>query len=332
MTKKTPVKKTSAKSKQSATKEHATAKVPLTDSPRVVKAPKYSSFKLQKKIPVAQLGPVLPSAFRVFKDSVQIMLSSPKTFLGILFWFGLVNLVFIQGFSTGNVSSIKSSLDNAYQSGTGHVFSGLASFAYLLSTSSSSDSSTGLVQFIWIILVSLALIWTLRQVYAGRKPTAREGFYSSMFPLIPFILVICVMAVQLVPFIVGGTVFSAVVNNGIATSTLQIVIWALLFLALTILSLYFLCSSIFALYIVCLPELTPLKALRSARQLVTARRWTVARKLLFLPLVLGLANVAIMLPIIFLAPAIASWVFAIVSAFNLAIAHSYFYTLYRSLL
>jgi hypothetical protein len=86
------------------------------------------------------------------------------------------------------------------------------------------------------------------------------------------------------------------------------------------------------LYIACLPDVAPVQALRSARQLVAARRWTALRKILFLPFVLVLANVAIMLPIILLIPAAATWIFAVVMMFNLAVAHSYYYALYRSLL
>jgi len=63
-----------------------------------------------------------------------------------------------------------------------------------------------------------------------------------------------------------------------------------------------------------------------------ARRWTALRKILFLPFVLALVNVAVMLPIILVIPAAATWIFAVVMMFNLAIAHSYYYALYRSLL
>ena len=70
----------------------------------------------------------------------------------------------------------------------------------------------------------------------------------------------------------------------------------LFFLAL--LSLYMICSSLFALYIVTLPNVTPMKALRSARQLVLHRRFLVLRKILFMPLALLVLGAIIMIPLI----------------------------------
>jgi hypothetical protein len=101
---------------------------------------------------------------------------------------------------------------------------------------------------------------------------------------------------------------------------------------LALLSLYMVTSSVFALYIVTLPNMTPMRALRSARGLVLGRRWTVLRKLLFLPIALFLLGALIMLPLIwFWAPA-ATWVFFALSMACLAALHSYMYALYRSLL
>ncbi len=330
MAKKTPAHTTTKKKTASAA-----SKKPESTKPRTLKTPKYQSFKLQKKFTPAQLGPKLPSSFRLFKEGMGTLWRHPKLFLGILFWYGVINIVFIQGLSTGgDVSSVKNALDNVYSGGLGHLMSGLGSFAYLLSTSTSSSSgaSAGLFQFLWVVVVSLALIWTLRQVYAKQTVRIRDGFYHGVYPLIPVMLVLFVIGAEFIPFIVGGSVFSTVINNGIATSGLQIAIWALMFLLLTAISIYLICSSFFALYIACLPDVAPVQALRSARQLVAARRWTALRKILFLPFVLVLANVAIMLPIILVIPAAATWIFAVVMMFNLAVAHSYYYALYRSLL
>jgi hypothetical protein len=93
-----------------------------------------------------------------------------------------------------------------------------------------------------------------------------------------------------------------------------------------------LASSLFALYIVTLPGMTPIRALRSARGLVRYRRWTVIRKILWLPLLLLLVAAVIMLPIIIWLTAVAQWVFFILSMFALLAVHSYMYALYRELL
>ncbi len=91
-------------------------------------------------------------------------------------------------------------------------------------------------------------------------------------------------------------------------------------------------SSIFALYIVTLPDMTPLKALRSARELVKGRRWAVILRLLSLPVILLIVAAIIMVPIIIVLTPVAQWVFFLLTMFTLVAVHAYMYTLYRELL
>jgi uncharacterized membrane protein len=83
---------------------------------------------------------------------------------------------------------------------------------------------------------------------------------------------------------------------------------------------------------VTLPDMTPMKAIRSARGLVKSRRWLVLRKILFLPLVLFILAGVIMLPFLLAVASIASWVFFVLSICTLAIVNSYMYALYRELI
>ena len=87
-----------------------------------------------------------------------------------------------------------------------------------------------------------------------------------------------------------------------------------------------LCSSLFALYIVTLPDMTPLKALRSARQLVRYRRPLVFRKLLYLPVALLVIASVIMIPVIALIAPAAPWVLFVLAIGALITAHTYMYT------
>jgi hypothetical protein len=91
-------------------------------------------------------------------------------------------------------------------------------------------------------------------------------------------------------------------------------------------------SSVFALYIVTLPNVTPMAALRSARDLVLHRRWLIMRKVLFLPVALLVIAAIIMVPVIILSPAVAEWLFFGLSMLALAVVHSYMYGLYRELI
>jgi hypothetical protein len=93
-----------------------------------------------------------------------------------------------------------------------------------------------------------------------------------------------------------------------------------------------LCSSLFALYIVCLQGTDPMAALRAARELVRYRRWTILRKIIFLPLALLVCGAALTIPAIFLITPVAGVVFFVLSMIGLTVAHCYMYRLYRELL
>jgi sterol desaturase/sphingolipid hydroxylase (fatty acid hydroxylase superfamily) len=144
--------------------------------------------------------------------------------------------------------------------------------------------------------------------------------------------VLLVIGLQLIPLIIGSTLYSLVIGNAIAVTLVEKLFWLVIFIALACLSLYFLSSSILAVYIVTLPEMPPLKALRSARELVKGRRLQVIRKVLWLPILLLLASSLIMLPIILWLTALAQVVFFILSMLVLIVVHTYMYSLYRELL
>ncbi len=276
----------------------------------------------------------LPTAFSLFKKTFTTLKSSWKLFLVITLIYGLLTIILVRGFGGAlNLGQLKSSLQAGFNGSYGSLLTGVTLFSYLLGSAGSSANPTGSVyQTLLIIIVSLAAIWALREVYAGHKIRARDAFYKGMYPLIPFILVLLVVGLQLVPLAIGSWLYSTVITNGIAVTSLEKFIWLVMALLLALVSLYMICSSLFALYIVALPTMTPMKALRSARQLVRHRRWTILRKILFLPLSLIILGGIIMIPLIVLFTAAAEWIFFILSMFTLLAVHTYMYTLYRELL
>jgi hypothetical protein len=246
----------------------------------------------------------------------------------------VLNILLVRGFSSGtNVSSLKHQISQAASGNIGQLAVGFSVFVSLLASSGNSSSATaGAYQIFLGLIISLATIWVLRQVMAGERIRLRDAFYKGMYPLIPFILVLLVVLVQTVPFLIGGGLYNLVVTNGIAVYATEKLLWGLLFFVLAVISAYMLCSSLFALYIVTLPDMTPMKALRSARQLVRYRRLSVFRKLLFLPVALLVIAAAIMVPIIVLAAPVAPWALFVLAMAGLIALHAYMYTLYRELL
>ena len=276
----------------------------------------------------------LPNVYVIAKIATQTLWQHKKLFGGIILAYGLLNLVFVQGLTGGNdVSSLKQNVDQAFTGQFAAAATGLSVFAVLVGSAGNASSQTaGAYQVFLGLIGSLAIIWALRQTLAGTKIRIRDSFYKGMYPLVPFILVLLVIGLQLIPLLIGSALYSLVISNGIAVAAAEKLVWLLLYAALAALTLYMLGSSLFALYIVTLPDMTPIKALRSAKELVRGRRWTVLRKIICLPIILLLVAAIIMVPIIALLAPLAQWIFFLISMFALLAVHAYMYTLYRELL
>lgn len=299
---------------------------------RRLKQSRYKTFYPSKRI--KPLQPKLPSALRLLGRSLLTLKNNWKLFVGISVIYGILSLVLVRGFSSGtNISDLKMSLKGASSGSFSTVSTAALLFSYLIGSGNGATTDVGgLYQTVLIVVASLASIWALRQVLAGNSIKIRDSFYKGLYPLVPFILVLLVIGLQLVPLLIGNWLFATVTGNGIAVTMLEKLLWGLLFLVLAVLSLYMICSSLFALYIVTLPDMTPMKALRSARQLVLYRRWLVLRKILFLPLALIVIGAVIFMPLVIVIASAVQWVFFGLSIFILVVVHGYMYTLYRELL
>ena len=316
---------------KTASKKSPAKAAPVSSGARRLKRPKYTPLHIGKKLKV----PVrkLPNVFWLTKQAWQVLWRHKGLFTGIVIVYGLLNLVLVQGLaSSTDVGSLKDTLNQVF---TGHfheLASSLTVFALLVGSAGNGSSQTaGAYQVFLVLLTSLAVIWALRQVLAGVNIHIRDAYYRGVYPLVPFILVLCMVGLQLLPLIVGTSLYGIVTDNGIAVHAEKL-FWGLLAAGLSALSLYWLCSSVFALYIVTLPDMTPMKALRSARELVRYRRLQIVRKVLWMPFILLLVAAIIMVPIIIWLTPAAQWVFFILTMFSVVAIHAYMYTLYRELL
>jgi len=276
----------------------------------------------------------LPSVWYVAQRTAITLWRSKRVLIGIVVVYGLLNLILVQGFANAtDISSWHTALDKTIHGQSGGIGSGITAFTLLIGTASSgSTSSSAAYQIMLLLITSLVIIWSLRQTYMGAKITIRQAFYNGVYPLIPFLLIILLIGVELLPATIGAALYSLVTANGIAATLFERTIWAIVFAALGISSLYLLSSSVFALYIVTLPDMTPFKALRSARELVRYRRITLLVKILFLPVALLVIIALILAPIVLLITSLTQWVFFLLAMLALAAVHTYMYTLYREII
>jgi hypothetical protein len=278
-----------------------------------------------------QKRPKLIGSFRLTWQVLQTIRKYWRTLLGIIIVYLLLNVIF-GGISniSGNFSNIKADLD---ASGGRNIASAAKGFASLVGSSGTSGSATGSsLQGMLFIIVSLVIIWALRHLLSGQHVKIKTAYYNSTLPLIPFLLVVLVILVQLLPVTVGAGVLSVVSNSIFTSSGVATAAAIIAFILLAIWSLYMICASVFAAYIVTLPDMMPRQALKSARDLVRYRRLLVIRRLLFMPVfifvVLGIVMTPLILWLSFIVPA----VFLCLTALAVLFAHTYLYSLYRGLL
>jgi hypothetical protein len=321
-----PIKRKQTPSTKKPTAKDAAAAI----KPRRLHVPVSRPFRFSRvKHPVR-----LPSSWGLFRQAIGLIWRNKRVFLGLALMYGILNMVLVRGLSGGtDVNTLKQQTAASLGGNPGQLATDFSVFVSLLgSTGNDANPTAGPYQFFVLLVVSLATIWATRQVLAGHMIRIRDAFYKGIYPLVPFVLVLVVVLLQAIPLLVGGLIYVIVISTGIAVTGIEQLLWGLLSLTIAFTTVYMLCSSLFALYIVTLPDMTPWRALRSARQVVRYRRGQILRKLLFLPVALLVINGAIMLPLIWFLPVVAQWIFFVLSMLTLVVVHVYMYTLYKALL
>src|SRR5437868_1866516 len=242
----------------------------------------------------------LPNVFMLTRQVFSIFKKHWKPLLGIIVVYLLLNIIFASGLSNLNsaVNDIKANLNDPLGATAHPLTKAISGFGTLVSTAGVAGSATASVlQSLLFVLESLVIIWALRQLLAGKLIGVKEAYYHSMYPLVPFMLIIFVIILELLPITVGATFLTAVLTSAVSSLTLASWLSWLFFILLAGWSFYMLSSSIFALYIVTLPEMMPRDALRSAKNLVRYRRWGVIGRVLYLPIFILIAMAIIIVPL-----------------------------------
>jgi hypothetical protein len=234
----------------------------------------------------------------------------------------------------GDVSQLKGQVSQLLGGST--AVNNLATYAVFLGNSSgAAEGAAAVYQYVLFIIVSLSMIWLLRQLLSQNPPArlrVRDAFYQGMYPLVPFVLVLLVLTLELIPFVVGTFIYATVVQNGIAIGAAQDMAWLLVLLVGAFISLWLIATHFFAIYIVTLPQMTPVLALKNARQLSRGQRPNIIRKFFALLLICVLVSLVLLLPVIALVPLLTGLLFFILSVLATPFIHSYMYTMYRELL
>ena len=285
---------------------------------------KSTRTKNSKVVPVRKMLSIIG----LFKASISFVMVNRRILSLILIIYALLSLLFVGGISSSsNLQTVK-----LQHQSSGFLGQGTVLFNTLITASSTVNSSSGLFQTFFVLIISLALIYCLRQIYAKKEVTVSDAFYKGMYPLVPAILVLLVIFIQLIPFFAGTFGIAYFFRGNIGLNMFEKIIIAIPCVALIWWTFYMLCSSIMAIYIVTLPDMKPIAALKSAKEIVSKKRLKIFARIIALPVTLILLTFIIIFPIgLFITP-IATYVYFLLGLMYLIITHIYFYELYRELI
>lgn len=150
------------------------------------------------------------------------------------------------------------------------------------------------------LLMNLALLWTIIKLDQGESVGLSRAYYLGTASFVRFMLVALVLALQLLPFIIGTSIYAiGVAGAGGSVALVEKLLLAGLGLALTAPTLFWLTRYLFALFIIPTSPKSPIEALRTSRAAVKGRGFGVFRRLglfgLLAVVVLALPSVGLIL-------------------------------------
>lgn len=303
----------------------------------------HKSFQLTKRRDMPK-RPTIPGYFKFTVSVFRILFTNKRLFGSLLLLYVVVAMLLIGLTQQDQYQS----LTNAFQTLGADIFGepvdGATKIVSLFGAAVSGGLSLSFseTQQLYIALLSLlawlVVVWLLRHVTAGEKVRVRDGLYNAGTSFIPTLLIVCLIAVQSLPAVIGITAFSTVTQNA-AMNGLEAMLFGVGALLLVVLSLYWVCSSVFALSIVTLPGTYPMTAIRAAGSVAVGRRVSLMLRIVWMAIILVLVWALLLIPILLLdtwvsaawSPLVAVTV-QVLTGFSLIFSAAYIYLLYRRMI
>lgn len=291
----------------------------------------YRSFRLQKKIKPEPRE--IPTVRQLLRGTLQFIWQHKKVLATIVVIHAFVYIALLRAPLVADMSDVIDAVnagfedENAQQTIEGTV----ATMGTVLSVSGESQADPAVASAV-AVGMSLIYIWAIRELHTQKKIKARDAYYQGLAPLLSTVLVLSVATLQLLPFAIAAFIYGTARTAGLFASGFEDMAVFFVAAGMALLSLYWVTSTVIALYIVTLPGMYPMQALRSAKKLVQFQRLTVFKKLLSLPVIIGLFYVLILLLTVRFVPAQSFFMVEVLQLIILPFAHVYLYKLYRSLI
>lgn len=306
----------------------------------------HRSFRMTRRRDYAR-SLKLPGYFAFTNSVFAILWKNRKLFILLVVTYIVLTALLVGVASQSSYSAIADSLNQAGNNILGGNLAGLANAFVLFGVSVSGGLSQTLseAQSVYAVIIALmtwlTTVWLLRNVMAGHKVKLRDGLYNASAPILSTFIVGFVLILQLLPLAIALIAYSAASVSGILSGGVEAMLFWIVASLLVILSVYWITSTLIALVIVTLPGIYPMRAIRTAGDLVVGRRIRILLRMVWLSLSMIIAWIVVMIPIILLdnwlkdmwtaielVPTIPAMLL-IMSALSIVWSSSYIYLLYR---
>lgn len=312
------------------------SKKPTSIAPvRKKKLPSYRTLRKSGRINPGEVRKISPMR-TLWRETWVFLWQHRLKMVGFVVIYAAAYIILVKGFSEFSLDpeEIKLELEDALSGNLGALITFITLYVSLLSSITvTTDDVSNFYQLFILVTFSLAFIWLIRKLHLRNSTvTVKEAFYQGMRPLIPFLAVVLVLALELIPAGVSSLFLVAAQSATVITSDAELLALSVLAILGLVLSIYLLAGSIFAIYIVTLPKMTPILALRSSMRLLRIHRWIVLRKIVLFFVLLLVLGFLLVLPFIIWLPRYAEIAFFIMGCGSFAVMHTFLYKLYRSML
>lgn len=286
----------------------------------------------------------LPAWWRLIARTFRLLKHEWKKVLALIAIFAPVSWI-VSGLYSQSFSDVKLALNVLGEGSLGAAEEALVLFTGFFAAQGGISPDSLVILNVLFLLFWLSFVWIARYAYAGKRTSIREAIYTSGAAFVPFLLLLMLLIIQLIPMLFANLLISSMTGTGFSQTSAEIALFATLAVLLIILSLYFIMSTLIALQIVALPGMYPWRALRNARKLIGGQRFSVLRKVVMLTVVVLAVWAITFVPLLLLDNAICAqgttcWstttllplAYYALIGLTLAFASTYIYLMYRALL
>lgn len=289
----------------------------------------------------------LPGYFAFSMTVTRTLWQHKKIFVWLAVVYAILTATLVGIGSQDTYTALSTTLQNA----SSQIFSGnigqlgQAALIFVSISSSGLSATPSEAQQVYIVLLGLLIwlttVWLLRNLLAGHKVKMRDGIYNAGAPIVASVIVAFIFLVQLVPIGLALVGYSAANASGLLNEGVAAMLFWFAATLLSIMSLYWITSTFFALIIVTLPGMYPMRALKTAGDMVVGRRLRILLRILwmigdifvvaavvFIPIILIDTGLTHVWPAVSSAP-IVPVALTLFSVLSFIWAASYIYLLYR---